>query len=90
MLDPRTFQNTLDKMVEEAEQRMFTKNEGMHRKKLIKRIMRIMNWDRPKAVKWFSIKNPNFGNISPDVLIKMGRGHKVEMFIKCAGEDNGK
>ena len=45
--------------------------------------------DEPaKAVMWLLIPNPNFGNISPNSLIAIGRGHKVIEFMKAAKEEN--
>ena len=39
-----------------------------------------------KAIMWFDIKNPNLGGFRPLDLFKIGRGHKVLLFIKASEE----
>ena len=90
MLNPDSLEQILEWNVAEAKSRPFTTNEGIHRKKLVKMVMKAMGWDNDKTKLWFSLDNPHFGGISPDNMVKIGRGHKVEAFIRQAKEENGK
>tara|TARA_R110002126_G_scaffold36851_1_gene111735 strand:+ start:3864 stop:4346 length:483 start_codon:yes stop_codon:yes gene_type:complete len=44
--------------------------------------------DDDKTNLWFKTPNPNLGNVSPNQMIDMGRGHKVQQFIETAIELN--
>ena len=87
MIDQRAFQKAIDRAVDEARSRGFTRTEGMYRRKLMKRVRKYMGWDAEKTKLWFSMENPNLGSVAPDVMIKMGSGHKLEDFI--VGAING-
>jgi hypothetical protein len=49
----------------------------------VKKVEKIMGWERWKAVLWMTTENPHFGT-APSRLITMGRGHKVVQFINTA------
>lgn len=52
------------------------------------KILEFFNGDEAKAYLWFNTKNPGIGNITPNEMIRMGRGHKLEQFIDNCLEEN--
>lgn len=44
--------------------------------------------DRNKAVLWFRLPNPHFGDLAPITLVRMGRIEKVAHFVRNAVEAN--
>jgi hypothetical protein len=55
---------------------------------ILREVRLIMDWDLMKALTWYRTKNPMFGNVSAEDLVKCGRGHKVLQFIEYAEEEN--
>lgn len=57
---------------------------------LMAKVKALMDWDEEKAETWFSMTNLNFGGLSPDILILMGRGQFLERYIQeREAEKNG-
>ena len=52
------------------------------REYLLKVMMDHLGWDRLKATTWFGAANPLLGNVSPDFLLRSGRGPKLLKFIQ--------
>jgi hypothetical protein len=44
--------------------------------------------DDEKTTLWFSTPNLNFGDTTPDMLIFMGRAHKVKEFVVTSLSEN--
>ena len=55
--------------------------------KLFRRATKLLNNDSKKTKLWFKIKNPNFSDIAPLTLIKLGNKSKVETFVKAVEEE---
>ena len=53
----------------------------IRKRDLMPRIIDFFDGDEEKAKKWFSLKNPAFGDISPDEMIKLGRHEKLKEWI---------
>lgn len=52
--------------------------------KIIEHLAKLMGWDEKKALEWWFTPNPHFGNVSPRLMVEIGRGDKVLKFIDAA------
>lgn len=62
---------------------MWSKAKRRLKKDLVQKIRRHMNWSGRKTHLWFSTPNPMLGGSAPDLLIVMGRGHKVKQYVEA-------
>lgn len=49
----------------------------------------ILGEDKDGIIAWLTAKNPNFGNLEPIQLIRMGKANKVQEFVNDALDANG-
>lgn len=66
----------------------YSKEVREESEKIITKVMNLMIWPRDKAELWYKAKNPNFGGMSPEQMVLLGREKKVWTFIKNAEEEN--
>lgn len=58
------------------------------RDEIVRQVAELMGWTREKAELWYRTDNPHFGGCSPERMVEMGRGHKVQQFVDAAREMN--
>lgn len=52
------------------------------------KVLKFFKGDLDKAVLWFETENPNLGNVSPNLMIRIGREEKLNKFIDSCLEEN--
>lgn len=58
-------------------------------KRIFDKVSRHMQWGPAKTEYWFSVNNPNLGNVTPMHLIRSGRIEKLEKWIDSCIDEAG-